>query len=236
MTVFDLDAIPERRAPLTRVGGAAVALGAIGVVAVSALYALSPPAVALPAQPFQLAEALRGALDGATTMRAAGAIGVISDIVLAVGGALVATIVVQRGDILAAAGWITVTLASLLFTFVDAIVGFVLAPLAAAADGGGAFLGFKHLFDALFLLSTIALSVGAALALSREIAASSLALGKILPAVGVAASAAGFLASIACCLGLPAEQGVGASVAASAVVFALIGWRLASAPQATPTR
>jgi hypothetical protein len=230
MTMSDLGAFPPQGWSLQRVGGAAIALGALGVVAVSALYALSPPAAALPAQPFRLAEALRGALEGAATMHAAGAIGIFADLVFAVGGALVAAAASQRGDALAGAGWIAAALASLLFTFVDATAGFVLSPLAAAPDGGGAFLGFKRLFDVLFLLSTIALGAGAALALAREIGTASLALGKALPALGVAASLVGLVASIACGLGVPAEQGVGASVAASAVVFTLIGWRLAAAP------
>ena len=39
------------------VGGAAVALGSLCVVVTSVLYALSPPAAALPTQPFDLASA-----------------------------------------------------------------------------------------------------------------------------------------------------------------------------------
>lgn len=230
MTVSGLDAISPEGWPMRRVGGAAIALGAFGVVAVSALYAVSPPAAALPAQPLRLAEALRGALEGAATLHAAGAIGIFADIVLAVGAALVALAASQRGDALAGAGWIAAALASLLFTFVDATAGFVLPPLAAATDGGGAFLGFKRLFDVLFLLSTIAFGGGAALALWREIRTPSLLLGAALPALGLAASLAGVLASLACGFGLPAEQGVGASLAASAVVFVFIGWRLAATP------
>ena len=48
-----------RGAPAFVVGGAALALGSLGVVATSVLYALSPPAAALPAYP--LDQALAGA-------------------------------------------------------------------------------------------------------------------------------------------------------------------------------
>ncbi len=49
-------------------GGACVALGSLGVTATSVLYALSPPAAALPAQPFDQAAALAGALAGQSSM------------------------------------------------------------------------------------------------------------------------------------------------------------------------
>ena len=133
-------------------GGACVALGSLGVTATSVLYALSPPAAALPAQPFDQAAALAGAVAGARTMFAAGTVGIFSDIVVAVGALLVALELARRGRGLAVAGWIAIVLSIVLFTFVDAIVGFVLGPVAAMGDGAAAFAGFKRLFDVLFLL------------------------------------------------------------------------------------
>lgn len=227
MAASETELTRRETAPTLRIGGAALALGALGVIATSAFYALSPPAAALPAQPLRLAEALHGAVAGATTMGAAGTIGIFADVAMAVGGALIAAAANRRAEALASAGWAAIAVAALLFTFVDATVGFVLSPLAAAENGAAAFLGFKRLFDALFLLATVVFGAGAALALSNELNTSSLAIGKTLSTIGVAAGLAGLAAALAGFAGLPVEQGVGASVAAGAVVFALIGWRLA---------
>ena len=59
-----LGAIRERDVRVSNLtaGGAAVALGSLGVTVTSVLYALSPPAAALPAQPFDRALALAGAV------------------------------------------------------------------------------------------------------------------------------------------------------------------------------
>ena len=72
-----------RNPSVLTVGGAALALGAFGVAVTSVLYALSPPAAALPAYP--LDQALAGAIAGARTLFAAGTVGIFSDIVMAVG-------------------------------------------------------------------------------------------------------------------------------------------------------
>src|SRR5882724_13518923 len=158
----------EARVSNLRAGGAAVALGSVGVVATSVLYALSPPAAALPAQPFDQALALAGAVAGARTMFAAGAVGIFSDIVMAVGALLVALELARRGRSLAVAGWIAILLSIVVFTLVDAIMGFVLGPVAALKDGADAFTAFKRLFDVLFLLGTTAFGTGAMLALTNE--------------------------------------------------------------------
>ena len=66
-------------------GGALSALGALGVVITSAFYVASPPAVAGPVQPLDLAAAMAGALNGAVTLHAAGTIGVFGDLIWADG-------------------------------------------------------------------------------------------------------------------------------------------------------
>jgi hypothetical protein len=218
---------PDRRA--LRVGGAAIGLGALGVVAVSLFYAVSPAAVALPSQPLVVADALKGAIVGAATLRAAGSIGVFADIVLAVGALLVAFALASASEARASAGWIALGLASFLFVLVDALAGFVLSPLGAAPEGAGAFLGFKRLFDVMFLLGAVTLGGGGALAMARELRSPILAIGGPVALAGIAAGIAGILASLACFLQMPAEQGVGLSVAANAVVFTIVGWRMATA-------
>jgi hypothetical protein len=138
----------DRKRGVLMAGGAALALGSIGVTVTSVLYALSPPAAALPAYPLDLA--LAGARSGASTLHAAGTVGIFSDIVMAVGVLLIAFELVQRERSIAAAGWIAMFLSIVVFTFVDAIGGYVLAPLAGLNDGAGVFAGFKRLFDVFF--------------------------------------------------------------------------------------
>jgi hypothetical protein len=212
-------------------GGTALALGSLGVTAASVLYALSPPAAALPAQPFDQASALAGAVAGARTMFAAGTVGVFSDIVLAVGALLVALELARRGRGLAVAGWIAILLSVVVFTFVDAIAGYVLGPVAAMRDGAGAFTGFKRLFDVLFLLGTTAFGAGAMLALTNEMQSSAPIASKPVALAGALTGLAGVLAAGACFAGFPLEQGVGISIALGSAVFAAIGVQIMSKPR-----
>jgi hypothetical protein len=219
--------IPDsgRRTPALVVGGAALALGSLGVVATSVLYALSPPAAALPAYP--LDQALAGARAGATTLFAAGTVGIFSDIVMAVGTLLVGLELVLRRRALAAAGWIAMLLSIIVFTLVDAVGGYVLASLAVMSNGAGAFAGFKRLFDVLFLLGTVAFGGGAVVALAAEISDPAPLVGRPLAIGGILVGLAGLLTSAACFLGLPFGQGVGVSVAVGAALFTAVGLQLA---------
>ncbi|MGD0850777.1 hypothetical protein [Bradyrhizobium sp.] len=212
-------------------GGACVALGSLGVTATSVLYALSPPAAALPAQPFDQAAALAGAVAGQSIMRMAGTIGIFSDIVMAVGALLVAFELARRGRGLAVAGWVAIVLSIVVFTFVDAIVGFVLGPIAAMRDGAGAFVGFKRLLDALFLLGTMAFGGGAILALMSEMQARAPIASKPLAVMGVLAGLVGVLSAAACFAGFPLEQGVGISIGLGSAIFVAIGAQVMLKPQ-----
>ena len=207
-------------------GGAAVALGSLGVAATSVLYALSPSAAALPAQPFDHALALAGAVAGARTMFGAGTIGIFSDIVMAVGALLVAFELARRGRGIAVAGWIAILLSIVVFTFVDAIVGYVLGPVAAMRDGAAAFAGFKRLFDVLFLLGTTAFGAGAMLALTSEMRSAAPMVSKPVALAGALAGLAGVLAATACFAGFPLQQGVGISIGLGSAVFVVIGMQI----------
>jgi hypothetical protein len=204
-------------------GGAAVALGSLGVTVTSVLYALSPPAAALPAQPFDHALALAGAVAGARTMFGAGTVGIFSDIVMAVGALLVASELARRGRGIAVAGWIAILLSIVVFTFVDAIVGYVLGPVAAMRDGTAAFTGFKRLFDVLFLLGTAAFGAGAMLALTNEMQSAVPMVSKPIALAAALTGLAGVLAAAACFAGFPLQQGVGLSVGIGSAVFVVIG-------------
>lgn len=204
-------------------GGAAVALGALGVTVASVLYALSPPAAALPAQPFDNALALAGAVDGARTMFGAGTVGIFSDIVMAVGTLLVASELARRGRGIAVAGWVAILLSIVVFTFVDAIVGYVLGPVAAMRDAAAAFAAFKRLFDVLFLLGTAVFGAGAALALTNEMRSPVPMASRPVALAGALTGLAAVLAAAACFAGFPLQQGVGISVGLGAAIFVAIG-------------
>lgn len=220
--------VPVTRAQQARfssltAGGAAVALGSLGVTATSVFYALSPPAAALPAQPFDQALALAGAIAGARTMFAAGTVGVFSDIVMAVGALLVALELARRGRGLAAAGWVAILLSIVVFTFVDAIAGYVLSQVAAMTDGAGAFAAFKRLFDVLFLLGTMAFGAGSMLALINEVQSTASIASKPVALAGALTGLTGVLAAAGCFAGLPLELGVGISIGVGSSVFIALG-------------
>ena len=228
---FDLREMGVVRISNLTVAGAALALGSLGVTVTSLLYALSPPAAALPAQPFDQASALAGAVAGARTMFAAGTVGVFSDIAFATGALVVALELARRGRGLAVAGWVAILLSVVVFTFVDAIVGYVLSPVAAMADGAGAFAGFKRLFDVLFLLCTASFGAGAMLALASEIRSSSPIVSKPVALAGAVTGLAALLAAAACFAGFPLEQGVGISIGLGSAIFVAIGVQIMLKPQ-----
>ena len=220
----------EARVSNLRAGGAAVVLGSFGVTVTSALYALSPPAAALPAQPFDQALALAGAVAGTRTMFAAGTVGIFSDLVMAVGALVVALELARRGRGLAVAGWIAILLSIVVFMLVDAIVGYVLGPVAALKDGAGAFTAFKRLFDVLFLLGTTAFGTGAMLALTNEMRSAVPIASKPVALAGALTGMADVLAAAACLAGFPLEQAVGISIGLGSAVFVAIGAQIMLKP------
>jgi hypothetical protein len=192
----------------------------------SVLYALSPPAVALPAQPFDQALALAGAVAGTPTLLAAGTIGVFSDIVFAVGALLLTLEQARRGRGLGVAGWVAIVLSVVVFTFVDAIVGFVLGPVATMKDGAGAFVAFKRLFDTLFLLGTAAFGAGAMLALVDDMRSAAPVASKPVALAGASTGFVAVLTAAACFAGFPLEQGVGISIGLGSAIFAALGLQI----------
>jgi hypothetical protein len=129
-----------------------------------------------------------------------------------------------------AAGWIAMFLSIVVFTFVDAIGGYVLAPLAGLNDGASVFAGFKRLFDVLFLLGTVAFGGGAMVALADEMRASAPAVSRPLTVIGILVGLAAVLAAAACFVGLPFGQGVGISIGLGSVLFAAVGVQLVLKP------
>jgi hypothetical protein len=213
------------RSPLV-VGGWATALGSLGVAATSVLYALSSPATVSP-QLLDRAQALAGAISGAATMHAAGLIGIFADVVMATGVLLIAIELARRGRGVAAAGGAASVLGIVIFIFVDAIVGYVLSPLAALPGASDAFEGFKRLFDVLFLSGTAASGAGTALFLTSEARAAKPLVAPTVAYAGAVVGLIAVLAALACFAGQPWGRAVGVSVALISIVFIIVGSQIA---------
>lgn len=212
-------------ADATRMVAWAMVLGLMGVVAISACYALSPAATVMPVVPMDLAAAMQGAVAGQSTMRPISALGMPFDVLTAAAGILLAQARFARGYGIEALGWTLAALSSFLFLIIDTIAGSVFTQLA-VADDTHAFLATKILFDLLFIAGVLCLALGAIL-----IAAPSLGARKIYPRLLAWPLAlvgfAGFAASIATYAGFNFALPMGASIAVSAVFAALIAAHLA---------
>ena len=138
-------------------------LGATGVILTCLCYVLAGPLAALPGGAPHPEAGRAATAAAAGWMRAAGSFGMPGDVLLVAGSALVAAGRWRVGATASALGWGLLGLACLLFIGVDALVGFVLPPV--AADGGaGAYLAARTTFDTLFNIAGWTLGLGAFLA------------------------------------------------------------------------
>jgi hypothetical protein len=148
---------PSRRAaqaPFLRLAAFLLGAGALGVTITSVLYALAGPAAAMPGGATTLGQALMATPAAASPMRAAGLIGMPSDVLLAVGALMFAT--TRKGPSAAAttAGWLALAVAGLLFVGVDALVSCVLPSLVVSPPGIEAYRSMRALFEGLFAIGT----------------------------------------------------------------------------------
>jgi hypothetical protein len=202
----------------------ALAVGGLGVVATCICYRLSPVAAAMPVVPADYGAAQAGALAGASTMRLAGLFGMSGDLLMTAGAAGIAVMAMSEGAGLRALGWLLMALSTVVYTFVDAIVGFVL-PVAAGGDG---FAVAKSLFDVLFLQGAATFGLGAMLVLSREVLSSSRMAPRGLALIAMAPALAALVGGGASLAGVPGlHTMVGLGIAGGAISFAAIGLVLA---------
>jgi hypothetical protein len=134
-----------------------IALGALGLVATSVSYALAGPQAAMPGGATSVEAARSATAAAAGWMRAAGLFGMPSDVLLAVGGLMLAS--TKQGNGLGFAGWLAMSIAGALFVVVDAMVGFVLP--VAAVHGDAAYVAARALFDVLFAIGGWTVGAGA---------------------------------------------------------------------------
>lgn len=211
-------------------GGGLVALGAAGIVATSIFYGLSPPAAAMPQATVDLAAAAEGAVKGAQTMRLAGLFGVAGDIAVTA-GAFVLGVRVLAADAAAASGWFLIGVSTIIFAVVDAIVGFVLTPVAQASGASATLLGMKHLFDALFLLGTATFGAGAVLAMLSSAFGQAGLVWRLTAGLAVIAGAAALVSGGGSLAGVPLERYVGFGILGGSAIFTLIGLQIAFLPR-----
>jgi hypothetical protein len=209
-------------------GGGLLALGALGVVATSILYGMSPPAAAMPQATLDLAAVTAGAVNGAATMRLAGIFGVFGDIAITAGAFVLAARVLAE-DAAGAAGWFLIGASTIVFAIVDAMVGFVLPPLAAAASP--TLLGMKQLFDVLFLVGTAAFGAGAALATLQSAFAAHGGIARLLAVLGFAAGLVALVSGGGSLIGVHLERYLGFGILGGSAIFTLIGMQIALFPK-----
>ncbi|MBP7532128.1 MAG: hypothetical protein KA775_09935 [Ottowia sp.] len=148
----------ERRAAAWLLG-----LGAAGVLATCVSYVLAGAPAALPggAPDFDTGRDATAAAAG--WMRAAGSFGMPGDVLLVAGCVLLAGAARRAGTAAGAVGWGLLALSCALFILVDALVGFVLPPVAASGDSA-AYVVARSSFDVLFNIGGWTLGLGALLA------------------------------------------------------------------------
>jgi hypothetical protein len=200
-----------------RVAAALVGVGALGLIATSTFYALAGPQAALPGGAHDIEAARSATAAAAGWMRAAGLVGMPSDVLLVVGGVMIA--MTKRGESagLAIAGWLAMAIAGALFIIVDAMVAFVLPPAALFANGGAAYAGLRALFDVLFAIGAWTTGAGAlAAAWSAHWPEYH---WRIVLWLMRAAGVVGVLANTAYLLGLPGAALIGPGIALLAVAL-----------------
>jgi hypothetical protein len=208
-------------------GGMLLGLGSLGVVVTSICYGMSPPAAAMPQATIDLAAAADGAIKGATIMRLAGLFGVAGDIAITAGAFVLATRVAGRD----AAGWFVIGVSTIIFAIVDALVGFVLTPVATAAGASATFLAMKQLFDTLFLLGAATFGAGALLVAFGSAFGSGGLIMRLLAVLAFAAGIAAFASGAGSLAGVHLERYLGIGILGGSAVFTLIGLQIAIAPK-----
>lgn len=211
-------------------GGGLVALGAAGVVATSIFYGMSPPAAAMPQAVIDLAAAAEGAVKGAETMRLAGLFGVAGDVAVTA-GAFVLAARVLAADAAAASGWFLIGVSTIIFAVVDAMVGFVLTPVAQASGASPTLLGMKQLFDTLFLLGTATFGAGAALAMLNSAFGQGGLAWRAIAGLAVIAGAVALVSGAGSLAGVHLERYVGFGILGGSAIFTLIGLQIAFLPK-----
>lgn len=207
-----------------RLAAQLVGLGAFGIFLTCGAYLLAGEPAAMPGGAATAAAAISATPQAAGWMRVAGLVGMPGDILAAVGCLMAARL--HRAQPLAMAGWVGMSLTSLLFVLVDAMVGFVLPAQALAEQAVSVYPAWRAWFEVLFIIGTWAMGISAAAIACGRFGWPAWALWLLRMAA--------MLGFVAGCLGLagwPVAPMLGGSIALT--VVALMGWAVAMKPAPT---
>ena len=150
----------------TKAGGWLVAIGALGVFIITAIYASAPPVASapLPAN-VPMTVALAATRLASLKLTLAGTIGIFADILLIAGCALLA--LRNKEPAIKRLFWIGLALSTGLFVIVDGLAGQVIPAVAAmTVNDLTAFAAVRKIFDISFLLGVATFGAASLLALS----------------------------------------------------------------------
>lgn len=207
--------------------GIALAIGALGITVASILYALTPPEAALPIPSPDLSAAFTATALGAATMSAAGNIGIIFDVIF-MAAALVLLVFRKPGRLsVEPLGWALVTLSVMMFVILDALAATVLPRLATGAQLTDAFVGFKLLFDILFVLGSISFGLGGCAIFISEIKAHPAKPLKALMWCGVLFALAALISGLLYIANVSLPLVLGGAILGGGLIFSIYGMQIA---------
>lgn len=204
-------------------GGLAVAIGAFGVVVTSALYAASPPQAVLPMPSPALADALRETIAGQTFVTAAGTVGILSDVILAAGAFMMMLYPWPSGRPFKQFGWACLAISTLVFVLVDGLSAGVLTQVAALDGAFATWVGFKRLFDVLFVAGASAFGLGGIAVLASDAMSGAPVLAKWLTWIGVGIAVAGLGSSLLFFANVNLAPVIGLSIGGGTLLFTVYG-------------
>ena len=219
--------------------GNAVAAGAFGVILSCVLYAASPVAAVLPGTITSLDAAVAGMQMDRTMIHAAGCLGFLSNIVLAAGTLLMMAFRIPATYRVERVGWAIVTLSVVIFLGVDTLASGVLIQLAALNGPKEVFLGFKLLYNILFVTGTIAFGLGVPCIFVSEMKSSDRCMPKPILFLGMCNAIAGLVSGLLYLLDLSMPHIIGAniplimgfSIAFGSLIFVVYGIQIARTAQ-----
>ncbi len=216
----------EPAVPPPRAGGALLCAGGVLLLATCLLYVLAGPVAALPGGAADPSAAIAATASASGWMRRAGTVGMASDVLLAMGCALLALDAHRRQASLPVAGWVALGVAGTLFVVVDAMVAQVL-PVAAGADAP-VYAAVRALFDVLFGIGAWAAGLGALLLGFVPGAVTGRGAVWLMRIAGVG----GFASAGSFVVGGPGAALIGPSIAVLALASIACGWTVARTMQA----
>ncbi|HMI09962.1 MAG TPA: hypothetical protein VK497_06210 [Candidatus Saccharimonadales bacterium] len=209
--------------------GIALAVGAFGITIASLLYALTPVEAALPIPNPNLSDAFTATKLGHETMKAAGVIGIIFDIVFMAATLVLLAFRKPKTLSVEPLGWAFVTLSVLMFVVADALAATALPRLALGFQLTDAFIGFKLLFDIFFVMGSISFGLGGSAIFISELRAQHAPRPlKVLMWSGLLFALAGLISGLLYIMNVSLPLVMGAAILGGGLIFCIYGVHIAN--------